>query len=542
MTTLSLLLVSSTFGASDNVQLLVFSAPYCPACVKMEPALERMQSANYPIKKINISQYPAASRDYRVNLLPTFVVLKNGREVDRHVGMTSEKSLRNMVLKHAQDGRASRSATEAPTTTPRRRSLLDGLRGRRSRDSERDAAPTPVFRGNNSQDDPQSHLREVPRPDNSNAVAARVRIRVQDNDRIHMGSGTIIHSEPGNTIVLTCAHLVDEVSPSAQVTIEVFADGTARRYRGKTLGHDIKSDVAVMALLSDQQFPSVPLASAANAPKTKDNVFSVGCGGGSIPTRENMQIVEINRYDGPANIECSTVPQQGRSGGALFNASGAVIGVCSAADAKLNEGLYAGPDAIFAMLRRCTDQLPASINPARMYADNVSRSAAADSAGNSREPRRETLAAAEPAVDVTASSDTLPDTMAAANPRPPVSRTSPAAAVQGVTGSEVTCLIRPRTPGGKSRVVIIHRASNEFVRWLEGELSEQPRATMTTISSAVMTASELAEARIRPLSRPVVKHTSAVLPPLAPAVVPAVIPGASDPQPYRRSRHVSPRS
>ena len=523
-TTLSLLLAAS-LGAADDVQLLVFSAPYCGACVGMEPALNRMQAANYPIKKINISQNPNASRSYSVKLLPTFVVLKNGQEVERHVGATSERALRNMVLKHARTNESARSSPETlKEESGRRRNPLASVLGLGSRSKgnsrARNNEPDPVFRGNNPSRSATEDIANVPALDGSQPVAASVRIRVQDGNRTQMGSGTIVSSQPGNTIVLTCAHLVDEVSPDAEVTIEVFADGRVRRFRGKTLSHDIKSDVALMSLLSEEKFPVAPLASRRDAPNTNDDVFSVGCGGGSVPTRQNMQIVEINRYRGPANIECSTVPAQGRSGGALFNKDGKVIGVCSAADEDLNEGIYAGPEAIYTMLSRLTSS-------GQLNSDSIAATAT---------PRTRTAIANEAAQ----ADDTLsggPAEYTDEGPGLHISRTSPEDAVRNVQGAEVTCLIRPREAGGKSRVVIIHRASDQFVRWLEGELEHQPRATMysTSITTAALAAQELTESAQRSATSPMIQTRQ-------PVVTPRLIPSIAKPEPYQRTRTVRPRS
>ena len=58
----------------------------------------------------------------------------------------------------------------------------------------------------------------------------------------------------------------------------------------------------------------------------------------------------MNRYQGHANVEAARAPEEGRSGGGLFNANGQLIGVCYAADPQGNEGLYASLDSIYQKL------------------------------------------------------------------------------------------------------------------------------------------------------------------------------------------------
>ena len=72
-------------------------------------------------------------------------------------------------------------------------------------------------------------------------------------------------------------------------------------------------------------------------------VYSVGCNQGDPPTIMAGAVNQIDKYLGPPNITASGRPVVGRSGGGLFNSAGELIGVCSAADPEIDEGLYACP-------------------------------------------------------------------------------------------------------------------------------------------------------------------------------------------------------
>ena len=106
------------------------------------------------------------------------------------------------------------------------------------------------------------------------------------------------------------------------------------------ISYDLDRDVALVGI-----WPSRPVTVAPVAPKASDigrgdRVVSVGCSNGDDPTLLATRITQLDRYQGPANIEAQG-PVEGRSGGGLFNAQGQLIGVCFAADHEGNEGLYA---------------------------------------------------------------------------------------------------------------------------------------------------------------------------------------------------------
>ena len=93
-----------------------------------------------------------------------------------------------------------------------------------------------------------------------------------------------------------------------------------------------------------------PLAPRGSALAVEAPVTSVGCGHGANPTPWETHITAVNRYQGHANVEAARAPEEGRSGGGLFNAAGQLIGVCFAADPQGNEGLYASIDSIYQKL------------------------------------------------------------------------------------------------------------------------------------------------------------------------------------------------
>ena len=195
---------------------------------------------------------------------------------------------------------------------------------------------------------------------NEAAFAATVRIRVagksteKDEYLQDVGTGTIVHSATGEAIILTCAHLFLNIAvKDAVVDVEVFEDGKAVSYPGKLVGGDHDADIALLRIRTSKIFPVATLSPKIAEATPGQPMVSFGCDEGADPTPLDMKLVDINRYDGPPMFICTTDPVRGRSGGGLFSASGQLLGVCSCADRKTKEGLYAAHGAILELVSYC---------------------------------------------------------------------------------------------------------------------------------------------------------------------------------------------
>ena len=173
------------------------------------------------------------------------------------------------------------------------------------------------------------------------AQQGTVRIRIEDANSIAFGTGTVIHIHEGMALVLTCGHMFRDLGQNAQMSIDVFdRTGHITNVPAQVVTHSTeKGDIGLMEFRCP--FPITPVPIAKRAPAMGDAAFSFGCDRGADPTRRDTQVKRINRYLGPANIEIHGAPVVGRSGGGLFNAQGQLIGVCNAADAEDDEGIYA---------------------------------------------------------------------------------------------------------------------------------------------------------------------------------------------------------
>ena len=67
-------------------QYLYFSAPWCGPCRMLGPIMSEVDNT-IPVQKINIDEDSATAQQYNVRSIPTVVLLENGQEVKRMIGV-----------------------------------------------------------------------------------------------------------------------------------------------------------------------------------------------------------------------------------------------------------------------------------------------------------------------------------------------------------------------------------------------------------------------------------------------------------------------
>ena len=87
---------------SDKTILADFSATWCGPCQMMAPILDELNedmksNKEVEIIKIDIDQNPDIAASYNVLGVPTFLVLKDGKEKFRQVGATTKENLKEKI-------------------------------------------------------------------------------------------------------------------------------------------------------------------------------------------------------------------------------------------------------------------------------------------------------------------------------------------------------------------------------------------------------------------------------------------------------------
>ena len=84
---------------SEKTVVIDFYADWCGPCKVYSPIVESIAAENEDIKvvKVDIDVAEDIAWKYQVVSIPTTVVIKNGQEVNRAVGMISKSTLSEMV-------------------------------------------------------------------------------------------------------------------------------------------------------------------------------------------------------------------------------------------------------------------------------------------------------------------------------------------------------------------------------------------------------------------------------------------------------------
>lgn len=80
----------------NNTILIDFWASWCAPCRMMAPVLNEVASeldGNFKVGKVNVEQYQSLAQKFKVRNIPTLILLKNGVEVNRFVGLKNKEFL-----------------------------------------------------------------------------------------------------------------------------------------------------------------------------------------------------------------------------------------------------------------------------------------------------------------------------------------------------------------------------------------------------------------------------------------------------------------
>ena len=84
---------------SEKPVLVDFYADWCGPCKMLSPVVDKLaeEHSEFKVVKVNVDENPDLASNYQVMSIPTLVVIENGKEVNRSMGLQSKQDILNIV-------------------------------------------------------------------------------------------------------------------------------------------------------------------------------------------------------------------------------------------------------------------------------------------------------------------------------------------------------------------------------------------------------------------------------------------------------------
>ncbi|WDQ19277.1 trypsin-like peptidase domain-containing protein [Rhodopirellula sp. P2] len=371
--------LASSASGNDAV-LLEFSSAQCGPCLAMKPVVSELIARGVPVRQVDVNKEAHLTRRFGIRSTPTYVVLREGKEVTRLLGVQSVSELSAALNQTAAGPLIPTRSTStepawnepqtrlAPLTSGQNAVDRSPRRAIRKERADSDSNPANDWQAMNNAAAPSAQLVSSqdaamePMPSMSladaieKAKAATVRLRVFDGRGYGAGTGTIIDTNGDEALVLTCGHLFRDGEGKDRIEVDLFVAGEVRTVPGQVVDYDAGDrDIGLVAIRPGFAVEPVKVIQEGETVKVGQTAFSFGCDRGDDPSRRDTRITGVDKYNqnlGASNLEIDGAPIDGRSGGGLFDDRGVLIGVCNAADYKSDLGIYTGPGSVHWQLER----------------------------------------------------------------------------------------------------------------------------------------------------------------------------------------------
>lgn len=98
--------LEAKFAEAGNKLVVVdFFATWCGPCKRIAPLLDKLAEKHADklvMLKVDVDEIDELVKQYKIEIMPTFVFKRNGEHLDTLVGSNEEK-LENLIEKHLKD-------------------------------------------------------------------------------------------------------------------------------------------------------------------------------------------------------------------------------------------------------------------------------------------------------------------------------------------------------------------------------------------------------------------------------------------------------
>ena len=81
--------------ANDNITLIDFYAEWCGPCKALSPIIDQVaqEAVGVTVGKVNVDDERDLAMKYRVRSIPTMIIFKGGKEIERLVGLLPKEQI-----------------------------------------------------------------------------------------------------------------------------------------------------------------------------------------------------------------------------------------------------------------------------------------------------------------------------------------------------------------------------------------------------------------------------------------------------------------
>jgi thioredoxin-like negative regulator of GroEL len=74
-----------------------FTTDWCQPCKKVKPIVEDMKKEGFQFQMIDVDYEQLLAKQFQVKSIPTFILLEDGKELDRVTGAQTREELENFI-------------------------------------------------------------------------------------------------------------------------------------------------------------------------------------------------------------------------------------------------------------------------------------------------------------------------------------------------------------------------------------------------------------------------------------------------------------